>query len=56
MQGSSLVRGSAVERLVSTCTAPQPGDRPPSVPEFLDRLDTAEANWSFGAAIQSNLR
>jgi len=56
MEGSNLVRGSAVERLVSSCTSPQPGDRPSSVFEFLDRLDTAEANWSFGAAIQSNLR
>ncbi len=56
MQGSNLVSGSAVERLVSGCTASQPGDRPSSVPAFLDRLDTAEANWSFGAAIQSTLR
>jgi len=56
IKGANLVRGSAVERLVSDCTAIGPGDRPTSVFEFLDRLDTAEANWSFGAAIQSNLR
>lgn len=56
MEGSNLVRGSAVERLVSGCTASTPGERPATVFEFLDRLDTAEANWSFGAAIQSNLR
>jgi len=56
VEGANLVRGSAVERLVSGCTAVQPGDRPASVFEFLDRLDTAEANWSFGAAIQSTLR
>lgn len=56
IQGSTLVSGSAVERLVSSCTALQPGDRPATVFEFLDRLDTAEANWSFGAAIQSTLR
>lgn len=56
VEGTTLVRGSAVERLVADCTAPQPGERPASVPAFLDRLDTAEANWSFGAAIQSNLR
>jgi len=56
MQGSNLVSGSSVERLVSGCTAPQPRDRPTSVLDFLDRLDTAEANWSFGAAIQSSLR
>ncbi len=56
IQGANLVQGSAVERLVRDCTAIGPGDRPATVLDFLDRLDTAEANWSFGAAIQSNLR
>ncbi len=55
MQGSNLVRGSAVERLISACTDPKPENRLASVPDFLDRLDTAEANWSFGAAIRSTL-
>lgn len=52
-EGASLQPGSAVERLVKTATARQPGDRHVSIGAFLDQLDTAQANWSFGAAIQA---
>ena len=55
-EGAQLQSGSAVERLVSHATARLPADRPQHITDFLDRLDTAQANWSFGAAIQARTR
>jgi len=54
--GARLVSGSAVERLVSRALAPLPGDRFGDLNALLDALDTAQANWSFGAAIQAHQR